>query len=80
MGIDANMALHRLWGTLIYKLTGYLESAPGWVWLAPKPFSVWLESNVEILMGLIKILIYLAILVGCIVFFAILINFAVRFF
>jgi len=31
-------------------------------------------------MGFIKILIYLAILVGFIAFFAVLINFAVRFF
>ena len=38
------------------------------------------KSNVEISMGLIKILIYLAIIVGFIVFFAVLINFVVRFF
>jgi len=38
------------------------------------------KSNVEISMGFIKILIYLAIIVGFIVFFAVLINFMVRFF
>ena len=48
--------------------------------IAQKPFLVRLESTVEISMGLIKILIYLAIIVGFIAFFAVLINFAVRFF
>ncbi len=48
--------------------------------MAKKLFSVRLESNVEISMGLIKILIYLAIIVGFIAFFAVLINFVVRFF
>ena len=38
------------------------------------------KINIEIPMGLIKILIYVAILVGFIIFFAVLINFAVRFF
>ena len=48
--------------------------------MVPKLFSVRLESNVEIPMGFIKILIYLAIIVGFIAFIAVLINFVVRFF
>jgi len=48
--------------------------------IGQKLFSVRLESNGEISMALIKILIYLAIIVGFIAFFAVLINFAVRFF
>jgi len=48
--------------------------------ICPKTIFSTLESNVEIFMGLIKILIYLVIIVGFIAFFAVLINFAVRFF